>query len=148
MSPVRCELLFFCSSAGTLLHRNVERCTKILSAGPTRFLVKVAQGSLPEDWMPVKLEISAIVILLSSSLMNEVSQADKFIHAEAKSCCAALILCMFLVAERLYGLPWLYQRLRLHPPSGGVAELLFSAAAAASSIWRPLGYMVYHGPLL
>lgn len=83
MSPVRCELLFFGSSAGTLLHRNVERCTKILSARPTRFLVKVAQGSLPEDWMPVKFEISATVILVSSSLMNEVSQADEFIHAEA-----------------------------------------------------------------
>lgn len=99
MSPVRCELLFFGSSAGTLEHRNVERCTKILSAGPIRFLVKVAQGSLPEDWMPVKFEISAIVILLSSSLMNEVSQADEFIHAEAKFCWAAFILCMFLVAE-------------------------------------------------
>lgn len=99
MSHVRCELQLFCSSAGTLLHRTVERCTKILSAGPTRFLVKVAQGSLPEDWMPVKLEISAIVILLSSSVMNAVSQADKFMHAEAKSCCAALIFCMFLVAE-------------------------------------------------
>jgi len=47
--------------------------------------------------MPVKFGISVIVMISSSSWLNEVSQADEFILAEAF--CAALILCNFLLAK-------------------------------------------------